>query len=129
MVVKASGRNHAIQAPPTPLVYKGEVVKQVPVFKYLGVLLSADGSLRPHFEAQVEKVRRAMYVTLSRVARLTQRCPLVFRITLLRAYVISLATYCVDCLPVPKWYMGEIDKLVYRFLTSTIRPQIGRAHV
>ena len=118
------GRNIRLNQEPLnipTITYRGIPIKQVKTFKYLGVLLSSSGSLRPFFEAKLESVRRAMFVTLGRVSRLSDRCPLTFRITLLRAYVISIATYCTDCVPVPKWYTDEVDKIIFQYLRWTIQ--------
>lgn len=102
------------------VTYKGVPIKWTASFRYLGVVFSNDGSFVPFFTMNVEKARRAMFACLARVARLTDRCPLAHRITLLRAYVVSIAMYGCDALPVPAWYVRKIDSILYTFLRWTL---------
>ena len=47
------------------LKIKGSVVKQVERFKYLGTILSRDGSLREEFEESLRKANQAMEILKS----------------------------------------------------------------
>ena len=100
----------------TRVTYQGVPIKWTATFRYLGVIFSNDGSFTPFFRLSVDKARRAMFACLARVAKLSDRCPLSFRVTLLRAYVVSIAMYACDALVVPKWYVKQINSIMYTFL-------------
>ena len=70
-----------------------------------------------------------MFACLAREARLSDRLPLAFRVTLLRAYVLSVGLYACDALPVPAWYVNGLDSIVYMIIFAGRLRSLVAPHV
>ena len=114
-------RKSAIQN--SKFYYNGIELEVVQEFKYLGALLSYNGSTKPAIKSLCEQGRKAMYALL--IKSRNMHLPLDLQIELFNKLVAPILTYSCEVWAIDEKEIDEINKLQLRFLKYILKLKNG----